>query len=109
MANDQIAWKFPAPEPNPYQIEWDRLIKAIREDKPHNEAKRGAEASLVTSMGRMAAHTGQVVTRDEMLNCDHEFAPEVDKLAMGSPAPLTAGPDGKYPIPQPGVKTKREY
>ena len=109
LANDQIAWRFPPPEPNPYQVEWDRLIKAIREDKPHNECKRGAEASLVTSMGRMAAHTGQVVTRDEMLNCDHEFAPEVDKLAMGSPAPLAAGPDGKYPIPQPGVKTKREY
>ena len=47
--------QFPQPEPNPYQLEWDELIDAIRNDKPYNEAKRGAEASLVTSMGRMAA------------------------------------------------------
>jgi hypothetical protein len=33
-------------------------MEAIREDKPYNEVKRGAKASLVTSMGRMAAHTG---------------------------------------------------
>ncbi len=60
-------------------------------------------------MGRMAAHTGQVVTYDEMLNCEHEFAPEVDKLAMDAQAPLRAGPDGKYPVPEPGRKKKREF
>ena len=51
-------------------ISWSGTIcwTAIREDKPYNEAKRGAEASLVTSMGRMAAHTGQIVTFDDMLN-----------------------------------------
>jgi hypothetical protein len=37
-------------------------LDAIRQDKPYNEARRGAEASLVTSMGRMAAHTGRIVT-----------------------------------------------
>jgi predicted dehydrogenase len=103
-----LVWAFPEGEPNPYQLEWNHLIDAIREDKPYNEVKRGAEASLVTSMGRMAAHTGQVVTYDEILNSDHEFAPDVDKLTMDSPAPLQAGPDGKYPLPEPGVKT-REY
>jgi len=100
---DDIAWKFPGPEPNPYQLEWDHLIEAIREDKPFNEAKRGAEASLVTSMGRMAAHTGRIITFEEMLNCEHEFAPGLDELTMNSPAPLQAGPDGKYPVPQPGM------
>jgi predicted dehydrogenase len=109
MANDQIAWRYGPKEPNPYQLEWDHLIGAIRKDKPHNEARRGAEASLVTAMGRMAAHTGQVVTRDQMLSCEHEFAPDVDKLTASSAAPLQATPDGKYPIPQPGVKRDREY
>jgi hypothetical protein len=60
-------------------------------------------------MGRMAAHTGQVVTFEQMLNCKHEFAPEVDKLTMESPAPLRLGTDGKYPVPQPGIKTKQEF
>ena len=95
-------------EINPYQNEWNDLIDAIRQDKPFNEAKRGAEVSLVTSMGRMAAHTGQIVTYDEILNCEHEFAPDIDKLTMDSPAPLQAGLNGKYPVPQPGI-IKQEY
>ena len=88
----------PQHEPNPYQLEWDHLIDAIRKDKPYNEVKRGAEASLVTSMGRMAAHTGQVITFDDMLNCTHEFAPTVDKLVIDGPAPLQVDPKlGHYP------------
>lgn len=109
MTKDELVWAFPQPEQSPYQLEWDDLIDAIRNDKPYNEVKRGAEASLVTSMGRMAAHTGQIVTFDEMLNHPHEFAPEVDKLTDSSPAPLRPGPDGKYPLPQPGVLKNREY
>jgi predicted dehydrogenase len=109
MTKANLAWAFPQPEPSPYQLEWAHLIDAIRQDKPYNEAKRGAEASLVTSMGRMAAHTGQVVTYDQILNLDHEFAPGIDQFTMDSPAPLPAGPDGRYPVPQPGITTKREY
>jgi predicted dehydrogenase len=96
-------------EQNPYQNEWTDFMEAIRNDKPYNEVKRGTEASLVTSMGRMAAHTGQVITYDQILNGAHEFAPDVDKLTMDSPAPLLAGPNGKYPIPQPGIITEREF
>jgi predicted dehydrogenase len=105
----KLAWNYADREPNPYQVEWDVLIDAIRHDKPHNEVQRGAEASLVTSMGRMAAHTGRIVTYDEILHHDHEFAPLVDRLTMTSPAPLLAGKDGKYPVPQPGIVTNREY
>lgn len=107
--NGALTWKAPSPEPNPYQLEWDHLVEAIRADKPYNEVKRGAEASLVTSMGRLAAHTGQVVTFDQMLNHEHEFAPHVDQLTFESPAPLQLGADGKYPVPRPGIVTKREY
>lgn len=96
-------------EQDPYLNEWNDLIEAIRNDKPYNEAKRGVEASLVTSMGRMAAHTGVEITFDEMLNCPHEFAPEVDKLTPDSPPPLRSDKEGKYPIPTPGKITKQEY
>jgi predicted dehydrogenase len=109
MEKANLIWAFPQPEQSPYQLEWDDLIDAIRKNKPYNEAKRGAEASLVSSMGRMAAHTGQIITFDQMLNCEQEFAPDVDKLTMDSPAPLLAGPDGKYPLPQPGILKNREY
>lgn len=109
MTPAELVWAFPQPEPNPYQLEWDDLVEAIRQDKPYNEVKRGAQASLVTSMGRMAAHTGRIITYDEILNSPHEFAPDVDKLAMDGPAPLHLGPDGNYPIPQPGIVKQREY
>jgi predicted dehydrogenase len=110
MTRSDIVWQFPQPEPNPYQTEWDDLIHAIRKDKLYNEVKRGAEASLVTSMGRMAAHTGQVVSFDDILNCKNEFAPDVDKLTMTSPAPLQLDKLTKhYPCPQPGIIKDREY
>jgi predicted dehydrogenase len=109
MTRADMTWAFPQPEQSPYQLEWDDLVEAIRNDKPYNEAKRGAIASLVTSMGRMAAHTGQEITYDDMLNCPHEFAPEVDKFTMDSPPPLKSDADGKYPVPEPGIKKDREY
>lgn len=108
FVKDDLVWKY-GKEPNPYQLEWDHLLEAIRQDTPYNEAKRGAEASLVTSMGRMAAHTGQVITYDQILNGDHEFAPDVDKLAMNGPAPILADENGRYPVPQPGINKTREY
>ncbi|MEN6424628.1 MAG: Gfo/Idh/MocA family oxidoreductase [Phycisphaerales bacterium] len=109
MEGIEPIWKYPQPEASPYQFEWDDLIDAIRNDRPYNEAKRGAEASLVTSMGRMAAHTGNTVTYEQILNCPHEMAPDVDKFTVGFPAPLRANAEGQYPQPQPGVITDREY
>ncbi|MDR3621186.1 MAG: Gfo/Idh/MocA family oxidoreductase [Paludisphaera borealis] len=104
-----LVWSVPQPEANPYQLEWDDLIDAIRKDHSYNEVKRGVEASLVTSMGRMAAHTGQLITFDDMLNCTHEFAPDLEKLTMTGAAPLQTLPNGKYPIPQPGIVRDREF
>jgi predicted dehydrogenase len=94
---------------NPYQNEWDDLVQAIRQDLPYNEAQRGIEASLVNSMGRMAAHTGQEITYEDMLNCEHEMAPGLDQLTKDSPAPLQADAQGRYPLPQPGIVKDREY
>jgi len=102
-------WKFPARETNPYQDEWDDLLDAIRNDKPYNEADRGALASQVCNMGRMAAHTGQRVTWDDALNAK-PLAPDLDQLkGFDSKAPVTADKDGFYPVPQPGITKKSEY
>ncbi len=100
-------WAFPQPEPSPYQLEWDDLVDAIINDKKYNEVERGAIASMVTSMGRMAAHTGNIVTYDEMLACEHELAPGVDKLTEDGPAPVMLE-NGVYPVPMPGM-LKTEY
>ena len=107
---DTTIWtsKVDPTESDPYLNEWNDLLAAIRNDKPYNEAKRGVEASVVTSMGRMAAHTAQEITFDDMLNSDHEFAPDADKMTFDSPAPVLADANGLYPVPMPGRK-KREY
>ena len=111
MVRAEQNWEYKGEDINPYQLEWDRLIEAIRQDKKHNECRRGAEASLVTAMGRMACHTGKIITYDEMLNHPHDLAGNIDKLSMDGPAPVLAGKDGKYPFPMPGkyVNPKLEY
>lgn len=111
LSKQSAVWtsKVAADETNPYQNEWNDLIDAVRDAKPYNEARYGIEASMVCNMGRMAAHTGREITFDEMLASPHEFAPDIENLTLTSPAPLLPGPDGLYPVPQPGILTDREY
>jgi predicted dehydrogenase len=104
-----VVWQAEQPESNPYQNEWDDLVDAIRQNKPYSEVERGAMASLVTSMGRMAAHTGQLITLDEIMKAEQEFAPNVETMTMDGPAPVMSDADGKYPVPEPGSKKNREY
>jgi len=105
----EVAWAYPQPEQNPYQLEWNDFVGAIVNDQPYNEVPRGVQASLVTSMGRMAAHTGQEVTYEQMLQCEQEFAPNVDKLTADGPAPVMPNEEGKYPVPMPGQNRDVEY
>jgi predicted dehydrogenase len=112
---ENLVWSFPTGprgaslEGNPYDIEWEVMIDAIRNNKPHNEVERGVAASVVTSMGRMAAHTGQEITYDQMLNSQHQMGPGVEKLTAESDSPLMPDANGRYPIPEPGIKKDREY
>jgi hypothetical protein len=96
-------------EGNPYDNEWLDLWDAIRNNKPYSEVEYGVKASVTSSLGRFAAHTGQEVTFEDFLNNDHEYAPGVDQFTMESPAPLQANKDGKYPQPMPGINRKREF
>ncbi|MFK7734774.1 MAG: Gfo/Idh/MocA family protein [Pirellulaceae bacterium] len=109
MTKTKVAWDWPEREKNPYQLEWNDLIAAIRNDEEYNEVERGVMASAVTSMGRMASHTGQVITLEEFMKVDHEFAPDLAALTLDSEAPLKANAEGKYPIPFPGLVKDREY
>ncbi len=113
--SDNISWSFPTGprdaslEGNPYDIEWEVLIDAIRNNKDHNEVDRGVAASVTTSMGRMAAHTGQEVSYDQMLNSEHVMAPGVENLTLESDSPLMPDENGRYAKPEPGIKKDREY
>ena len=108
MTKDAVVWTAPQPEKSPYRLEWEHLVEAILADTPYNEVKRGAEASLVTAMGRAAAHIGKTVTYDEMLASTDDLTAGVESLTDSSPAILTRNEDGTYPVPMPG-KYKFEY
>ncbi len=109
MDSSNLTWEYPQPEPNPYQVEWDDLIAAVRGDLPYNEVERGVMASAVTSMGRMAAHTGQEITLEGFMSHTHEFGPGVDELTLDSDSPLMPNDLGKYSVPMPGLVKKQEY
>lgn len=111
LSRDSRTWtsRIREGERNPYQNEWEDLVEAIRDDKPFNEAKSGIETTLLCHMGRMAAHTGKPVTFEDMLACDHEFAPGVADLTKDSDSPLMPGENGLYAVPAPGILTTREF
>lgn len=100
--NASIAWRAPKETVNPWQAEWDVLLSAIRQDRPHNEARRAALSNLGAIMGRAAVHSGKVITWEEALNSNFQFCDHVDRLTATSPAPVQADAQGRYPAPIPG-------
>ena len=103
MKKDNVIWQFKEKDPNPYRVEWQVLLDAIRQDKPHNEARRAGEAEVAAIMGRAATHTGQLVTWDQVMASDFQFVKDIDHLTFDSEPPIHAGPDGLYPAPRPGI------
>jgi predicted dehydrogenase len=103
MVKKELIWEFGQPDPNPYHAEWQVLVDAIRQNKPHNEARRAGEAEVVALMGRMATHTGQYITWDQALNSNFQFVKDIDNMTFETPAPIKAGPNGIYAAPQPGI------
>jgi predicted dehydrogenase len=104
--NNNIVWRPEKKEQNPYDVEWDVLLDAIRRNKPHNEVERSAYTNLASIMGRAAIHTGKVVTWDEALASDFKFYSNVGELTEQSPAPVQADVQGRYPVPIPGQWTE---
>jgi len=103
MVPANLVWEFGRDDPNPYRVEWQLLLDAIRQDKPHNEARRAGEAEVAAIMGRAATHTGKYITWDQALNSDFQFVEDIDSMTFDTPAPIHTSPDGIYPAPQPGI------
>lgn len=97
-----VAWRPEKETVNPWQAEWDVLLSAIRQNRPHNEARRAALSNLGAIMGRAAVHTGKIITWDEVMASDFHFFAKVDDLTASSSAPVQADAQGQYPAPVPG-------
>jgi hypothetical protein len=87
---DNIAWRAPEETATPWQAEWDALLDAIRNDRPHNEAKHTALSNLADIMGRAAAHFGKIITWDEAMASEFRFCPNIDRLTDDAAPPVQA-------------------
>lgn len=103
MTDEEVVWQYKGATPSAYQEEWQRLVDAIRQDRPHNEARRAAEANMVAIMGRMATHTGAFITWDEAIRSDFQYVADIDNMTADTPAPVQADSVGQYSAPRPGV------
>ncbi len=106
IGEDHISWT-PTPDAvSPWQYEWNAFINSIRNDKPHNEAKRACYADYVSLMGRAACHIGQEVTWDQVTSSDFQFCNYLDSLHPEGEVPVKADENGQFPVPIPGRWTE---
>jgi predicted dehydrogenase len=101
--SNSVAWKPPKETVGPHQAEWNVLLDAIRNDRPHNEARRAAYSNLAAIMGRAAVHLGKTITWDQAMASKFQFCPNVAALTAASPAPVRIDSHGRYPVPAPGM------
>jgi len=78
------------------------LFEAIRENKPYNETKRSAYATLTGILGRMAAESGKEVTWEQSLASGLVLAPGLETFTMDSAPPVVPDAQGRYPVAIPG-------
>ena len=90
-------------DPNPYQVEHDRLFESIRSGGVIADTENGAKSTLTAILGRMATYSGKKITFEEALNSKYQLMPET--VTWNSTPPSSPDENGYYPIPTPG-KTK---
>jgi len=105
-APDNVAWRAEKELCTHWQAEWNVLLDAIRNNKPHNEAKRAALSNLADIMGRAAVHSGKVITWDQAMASNFQFCPNIESLTENSEPPIKADERGHYPVPVPGQWTE---
>ena len=87
-------------DPNPYQVEHDKLFASIRNNEVISDAENGAMSTMSAIMGRMATYTGKLIKWDEAIKSEKVLMPK--EVGWESTPPTVPGELGLYPIPTPG-------
>jgi predicted dehydrogenase len=106
IAPDNIDWRADKEPYNVWQAEWNVLLDAIRNNRPHNEARRAALSNLADIMGRAAVHSGKVITWEQATASNFQFCANIDAINAESPPPVLPDAQGRYPSPVPGAWTE---
>lgn len=97
----QVIWTAVRGERQPELTCFEEMFAAMRAGTPINDSLSMARSTMFAILGRMATHSGQLVTWDDAFASDLELAPQ--RYAWDADPPVLPGPDGRYPIPMPGV------
>ena len=95
------SWHYGKRYKDPYQVEHDDLFAAIRSNTPYNEAKRGAESTMMAIFGRMLTYSGRNLSWDEALNSQITLLPK--EFAYDATPREVPDAHGRYPVAIPGV------
>jgi len=94
-------WTAPKQEGHPELTTFREMFAGIRSGNPINDGLSMGHSTMLAILGRMATHSGQKITWDEALQSNRLLAPK--SYAWDADPPVLPGPDGKYPVPIPGV------
>ncbi len=98
----ETTWKYDGPKCNMYDNEHVELFKSIRAGKPINNGKRMFASTMLGVLGRTVCYTGKKLTWDEMVNSQQLSGPA--EVNWDTTPPTKPGPDGRYPVPVPGLE-----
>ncbi|MGD9329253.1 MAG: Gfo/Idh/MocA family oxidoreductase [Cyclobacteriaceae bacterium] len=96
-----VLWNWREDEPNEYEVEHDVLFKSILNGKHVNDTEYGAKSTLTTIMGRMAMHSGRIMTIEDVLQSEKSLLPE--KFTWDAEMPDLPDANGNYTVPMPGM------
>lgn len=83
------SWRHRSSEPDDmYQNEHDAFFASIRSGDHIDNADYMCESTLMAIMGRLAAYTGQTVTREDVLNSKLDLSPKAYEWGDVSCAPI---------------------
>ncbi len=94
-------WRYKGPRCNRFNLEQEALFSAIRTGKPINNSVYMARSSMMAIMSTMCSYTGQAITWEQAMNSKQDLKPQ--RYALDAEPSTKPGPDGRYPIPMPGV------
>lgn len=99
----QTKWKYRGPAANPYDLEHEALLKAIRSGTPVNCGDYMTRSTLVAVMGQLACYSGRELTWEQVSKSDFVFTPKVEDVRLDMAPPVTPDAKGNYPVPMPGI------